>query len=51
MVYFKIDGLPACYTGLVNADEKAFGWGSAKNFFGSTYTGTFKDNMLHGIGK
>ena len=35
----------ATYTGHVDADEKALGWGTAKGEYGITYTGTFKDNV------
>ena len=38
------------YEGLVDEDGKAFGHGTAKNRYGWKWTGTFKDNMLHGVG-
>ena len=41
----------ATYTGHVNADGKALGWGAAKGKNGTTYSGTFKDNVGHGVGK
>ena len=39
------------YSGHVNVDGEAFGWGTAKDRNGKTYTGTFNKNMMHGVGK
>ena len=52
----KVDGITgdvrkATYTGHVNEDWKALGWGTAKDKDGRTFTGTFKDNVEHGVGK
>ena len=39
------------YQGHIDEDGKAFGWGTAINGHGWKYTGTFKDNKAHGVGK
>ena len=48
---FLINGLDYSYTGLVNSDGKAFGYGVAISKEGEKRTGTFKNNTLHGLGK
>ena len=48
---FEIDGLEVKYTGHVHANDKAFGWGTAIDEDGGTWSGTFRDNTGHGVGK
>ena len=43
--------IEATYTGHVDAEGKALGWGTAKGKYDRSYTGTFKDNVEHGVGK
>ena len=54
-IVLEIRGQSYKYEGYINADGEAFGFGKLKGHeysnFGTTYTGTFKNNKIHGICK
>ena len=55
MTSFKIDGKTARYKGQMDQSGKAYGYGMAemvdKNSCTWTWTGTFLQNKLEGVGK
>ena len=48
---FKLYEDDVTYTGHLNADGKAFGWGRIIDKYGQESIGTFKNNRRHGIRK
>ena len=47
VVHFKVN-----YKGTVDENGKACGWGTATSSYGgATWTGTWRDNLRHGLGK